>query len=149
MKFNPDEIVIMVKRHEGYKRFPYLCTSGALTVGCGRNLRDKGISEREAEMLLLNDLAEATQEVLRNIPFAKDLSRNRLNVLVMLTFNIGIGGALGFRKMLMALKNGDYDKAADELLASKWSKQVKGRADELALIMRTDKFPTDQFPGSQ
>ncbi len=95
-------------------------------------------------MMLLNDLAEATQQVLDKFPFAKNLSPNRQKVLVMLTFNIGIGGVLGFRKMLMALKDGDYDKAADEMLKSKWSAQVKGRAKELAAIMRTN-----QFPGSQ
>lgn len=145
MKFNPDDdIVKMVKRHEGYARFPYLCPAGALTISYGRNLRDKGISQKEAEMMLLNDLAEATQQVLDKFPFAKNLSPNRQKVLVMLTFNIGIGGVLGFRKMLMALKDGDYDKAADEMLKSKWSAQVKGRAKELAAIMRTN-----QFPGSQ
>lgn len=145
MKFNPDEnIIAMVKRHEGFRGRAYLDSVGVLTVGFGRNLRDKGISEKEAEMLLINDLKEATKQVIEKFPWAKDLSRNRLNVLVMLTFNIGIGGVLGFRKMLMALKDGDYDKAADEMLASKWSKQVKGRARELAEIMRTD-----QVAGSQ
>lgn len=134
----------MVKRHEGFRGRAYLDSVGVLTVGFGRNLRDKGISEKEAEMLLINDLKEATKQVIEKFPWAKDLSRNRLNVLVMLTFNIGIGGVLGFRKMLMALKDGDYDKAADEMLASKWSKQVKGRARELAEIMRTD-----QVAGSQ
>ena len=42
--------------------------------------------------------------------------------------------------MLKALEDGNYDKVADEMLDSKWAKQVKGRSIELAEMMREDKY---------
>ncbi|MBF0232286.1 MAG: lysozyme, partial [Desulfamplus sp.] len=41
---------------EGYRRHPYKCTAGKLTIGYGRNLDDVGISEQEAQYLLHRDI---------------------------------------------------------------------------------------------
>jgi hypothetical protein len=38
--------------HEGIRLKPYLCPSGKLTIGVCRNLEDRGITEKEAVMLL-------------------------------------------------------------------------------------------------
>ncbi len=37
---------------------PYHCPAGKLTIGTGQNLEDKGITEKEALMLLENDIQE-------------------------------------------------------------------------------------------
>jgi lysozyme len=139
-KFNPDVCVPMIKRNEGFRSHPYRCPSNALTIGYGRNLDAKGISEPEATHLLMNDLAEALQQTLDKIPCAKNLSENRRAVLVMMVFNMGVHGVLKFKKMLSALEKGDYLEAAEQMLSSKWASQVKHRANELAEIMITDKF---------
>ena len=34
--------------HEGLEQKVYRCTAGKLTIGVGRNLEDKGITEEEA-----------------------------------------------------------------------------------------------------
>jgi len=39
--------------------------------------------------------------------------------------------------MIAALKEDNYDKAADEMLDSLWAEQVGKRAKRLALMMRT------------
>lgn len=39
-------------KHEGLRLKPYRCPAGKLTIGIGRNLEDKGITEKEAVMLL-------------------------------------------------------------------------------------------------
>ena len=41
-------LMSMLKRHEGFRAFPYLDTVGKLTIGYGRNLSDVGISIEEA-----------------------------------------------------------------------------------------------------
>ena len=41
--------VEQIKKHEGYKQYPYYCTGGKLTIGYGRNLDENGINEEEAE----------------------------------------------------------------------------------------------------
>ena len=39
--------------------------------------------------------------------------------------------------MWSAIHRKDYDRAADEMLDSRWAKQVKSRATRLSDIMRT------------
>ena len=52
-------------------------------------------------------------------------------------FNMGLSRLMTFKKMLLALEKGLYQIAADEMLDSKWAKQVSRRAEFLAQIMRT------------
>jgi lysozyme len=40
--------------------------------------------------------------------------------------------------MLSAIHEQDYEEAAKQMLDSKWAKQVKGRANELASMMKSD-----------
>ena len=37
-----------IKKHEGLELKVYTCTAGRLTIGYGRNLEDRGITEEEA-----------------------------------------------------------------------------------------------------
>ena len=41
-----------------------------------------------------------------------------------------------FKRFWAALEDADYELAADEMVDSKWRKQVKQRAIELASMMR-------------
>jgi lysozyme len=52
-------------------------------------------------------------------------------------FNLGISRLLHFRRMLSALEQGDYQKAAVEMLDSKWARQVGKRATHLNHMMKT------------
>ena len=51
-------------------------------------------------------------------------------------FNLGINRLLGFKNTLAAIKAGDYEAAADGMLASMWAKQVGKRAHRLIKMMR-------------
>lgn len=129
-------MIEMIKRHEGFRRFPYRCTAGKLTIGYGRNLEDVGISEDEAEMLLLNDV-ERCWEQLSQFDWFHDLNEARQWALVDMLYNLGFSRFMGFKKMLAALERRDYESAAAEMLDSKWARQVGNRAIELAEIMRS------------
>lgn len=133
-------LVEMIKRHEGLRLNPYRCTSGKLTIGYGRNLEDKGISEKEALILLENDLNDVIASLYKYIPWFFKLDVVRQDVLTNMCFNLGIHGLLQFKKTLRAIQDGDYDKAADEMLDSKWAEQVKSRAMELSRMMRTGQY---------
>jgi len=128
-------------RHEGLHLKPYRDTVGRLTIGVGRNLDDVGITRDEAMILLDNDILRAQTAVIHALPWAVNLDQPRLDVLVNMTFNMGIGVVLGFAAFLGALERGDYEMAAREMLASKWATQVGNRAVELAEIMRTGVDP--------
>jgi lysozyme len=133
---NLDELKESIKKHEGLKLKPYLCTAGKTSIGWGRNLDDIGISTAEAMVMLDNDIGRAVAELNRTRPGWKDHDDTRQNVLVELVFNLGMPRLLGFKKMWAALDRKDYAAAADEMMNSKWAVQVKGRAKTLSDKMR-------------
>lgn len=126
----------MLVRHEGLRLKPYRDTVGKLTLGVGRNLDDKGISEAEAFFMLNNDITATVRELNHALPWWGDLAPTWQLVLANMAFNLGLSRLLGFRKMLAALEAGDYETAAAEMLDSKWARQVGRRAEELAAIVR-------------
>ena len=124
-----------LKRHEGVKYDLYLCTAGKQTIGVGRNLDDLGISEDEAMYLLDNDIKRVEKELEGKVSFISNLSENRKIVLINMAFNLGIYRLMQFKNVFSALESQDYQKAADEMLDSRWANQVGQRANELAEMM--------------
>ena len=135
-----NKLIEQVKRHEGFRSNPYKCTAGKATIGYGRNLDDVGIAEKEAEQLLFNDLYNAECQLIDRCPEFVFLDRVRRDVVVNMAFNIGVAGVLKFKNMLAAIELGDYVTAADEMLDSKWARQVGDRALELAEQMITGEY---------
>ena len=131
-----------IKRHEGIRLKPYQDTEGLLTIGIGRCLDRVGISEGEAELMLSNDLEDAVKAARFVIHNYEKLDEVRQEVVVNMAFNLGRNGLTEFRKMRMALGEEKYDLAAEEMLDSKWAKQVGARATELAQRMRTGTVET-------
>ena len=130
-------IMFDLREDEALRLFPYRCPAGFLTIGYGRNLEAKGISRSEADIMLRNDIVEAQISLQRTFPgIEARLSTNRYRVIVEMIFNLGLAGTLKFNKMWSAIGAGDFGEAAAEMLDSKWARQVKGRAVELAEIMR-------------
>lgn len=125
--------------HEGLRLKPYKCSMGYLTIGVGRNLETNGISKQEAMMLLDNDMERCKADVARNMPWSLDLDDMRKGVLVEMVFQLGIGRVMLFKKMISALREHNYEAAANEVLTSAWHKQTPKRCETLARIMREGK----------
>lgn len=122
---------------EGEKLFPYKCTAGKLTIGIGRNLVDRGITKKEAQFLLDNDITLCIEQLDANLNWWQNLDPVRQRVLVNMCFNLGIKGLMGFTNTLRAVREGRYDDAAEGMLKSKWAGQVGKRAVRLAQMMET------------
>ena len=131
-----DAIMADLQRDEGLRLKPYRDSVGKLTIGFGRNLDDVGITEREAEILLDNDIAKTVADLDRALPWWRDLPPFRQRGLINMAFNLGLPRLLTFKKMLTALEAGDGERAAIEALDSIWAGQVKGRADRIAYLYR-------------
>lgn len=121
---------------EALRLKPYKDTEGILTIGVGRNLIDRGISEDEALYLLSNDIKAVVADLDRCLSWWRQMSDNRQLVLANMCFNLGINRLLGFTNTLKFMALGQYDKAADGMLNSKWAGQVGNRAKRLADMMR-------------
>lgn len=131
-------ILEQLARDEGKRSRMYLDSEGVPTIGIGHNLRDRAISERAIQVIFEDDLAEIAAEVRARIPVYETLSEARRGVLLNMAFTLGVGGLLGFPKMFAALEARDWERAADEMLDSKWARQVGDRAQRLARQMRTN-----------
>jgi lysozyme len=123
---------------EGLRLKPYRDTVGKLTIGVGRNLDDRGITEVEARYLLVNDIKVAEEDLTRNAPWWRNLDEPRQGALLNMCLNLGWPRLSRFEKMLEALKAKDYDKAAAEALDSKWATQVGDRAKRIAKELKGD-----------
>ena len=129
--------------HEGKKLKPYTDTVGKVTIGVGRNLDDRGISDGECALMLSNDIDIVLRAYRNNFPKWKDFNETRQLVILDMLFNMGINRFLGFKKMIDALNAGDFAKASQEMLDSTWSKQVGSRAVRLSNMMRTGTLTDD------
>jgi len=101
---------------------------GLLTIGYGRNVMGRGLSQEEAEYLLKNDVSEVYEDLRTTYPWSSKLSHNRQVVMIDLRFNMGAAKLATFKNTLSAMEKGDYKEAAKHLLDSAYAKQVGRRA---------------------
>tara|TARA_R100001163_G_C5025462_1_gene167135 strand:+ start:62 stop:490 length:429 start_codon:yes stop_codon:yes gene_type:complete len=132
-----DRLIEQLKIHEGVRDKVYLDTEGIETIGVGRNLRDKGLSEDEINYLLMNDIDEFKSKVQDTWDWWDDLDDVRQRVVVDMAFNMGLGGLSKFKKTLGHIESGEYEEASEEMLNSRWAEQVGRRANTLSEMMRT------------
>lgn len=160
-----DEICIQrLCVNEGIKLKPYTCPAGHLTIGIGHNLDEnpltkeekeyighpvkQGINEDQAFFLCRNDLKKVRDDLDRELPWWRDLNKDRQFVMIDLCFNMGIGkkggkkGLLSFPKTLTSIATGSYDTASKQLLQSKYAKQVGDRALRNAYCLKYGEYLT-------
>ena len=119
------KLTASIQAHEGLRLQIYDDINGYATIGYGRNLSTKGISNDEATYLLGNDIRSAIGEaeaqpwwgVVKN-----DDVRSR--ALIEILFNVGLGSFNRFVKAVAALCAGDFPTAANQFRDSAWFKQV-------------------------
>lgn len=134
---NEAALIVSLKRHEDVRLTPYQDTKGKWTIGCGRNLTDRGITLAESDYLLANDIASVRADLARHCAWWLQLDDVRQRVIAEMAFNLGMQKLLTFKKCLGAVIIGNFTLAADEMLDSKWHTDVGQRAVTLAAMMRT------------
>jgi len=148
----------MLIRDEGLELKVYKDTLGIDTIGAGRNLRDRPLTVAQLQHLGLSDMQDlydngitlygaryilridvdiAERELITAHSCVEFLNAPRQMVCVNMAFNLGVPRLKLFINMWSAIHRKDYDRAAVEMLDSRWAKQVKGRATRLSDIMRT------------
>ena len=131
-----------IKKHEGFLDRVYVDILGKATIGYGHLLTEdddfeEGIVYDKSllENLFDKDFNRAVynaQLLLEGI----DVCDTAREVIIEMVFQLGIGGVFKFKKMFEALRNKDYNKAADEMLNSVWYRQTPSRCEELSNLMR-------------
>ena len=99
-----------------------------------------GITKNAAFYLLRNDIDRVTKECKKKIPFWEQLDDERKYALLDMTFQLGIGGVLKFKKMLAAMGVGNWKEAAAQCWDSKYAQQTPNRAKRIAKTIEYGRF---------
>lgn len=112
---------------------------GKLTIGYGRNLEERGISDREAEAMLRADVEHAAHyaQQLVSVGAWAAMGEVRREVLTQMVFQLGFHGARKFGRMLAAIERGQYVEASMEMIDSAWYDQATRRVTTMAERMRS------------
>lgn len=133
---NAADLVKQLRIDEGVRKFVYTCTAGKQTIGVGRNLEDVGLSDDEIDYLLQNDIKRVCADLDRSIPWWRQMTDRRQQAVANLAFNLGITGLMTFKRTLACMRSGDYARAAENVLKSKYATQVGKRAQRVAQMIR-------------
>jgi lysozyme len=136
------ELLADLKRDEGCRFNAYpdpISGSAPWTIGFGHASAavHPGLvwSMAECEAALIADILEAQRQLDARLAWWRTLDSVRRDALTNLAFNLGVEKLLTFTTTLAALKAGDWRRAADALLRSRYAVQVKGRAGRLAQML--------------
>lgn len=126
-------LIEKIKNSEGFRPRPYKCSRGVWTFGHGLTY----ITEEESEQLVKNRIESLTFQI-DNLLRSEEISLDdtRKEVLIEMAYQLGVKGLSKFYKMLKALRDMDYDTAADEMLNSLWARQTPQRCKRLSEVMR-------------
>jgi GH24 family phage-related lysozyme (muramidase) len=110
-----------ISQHEGLKLFPYRIAPGRpLHIGYGRNLTAGGISEAEADMMRQRDIREAVQDLKSIFPAWQDIPVDIKVVLVEMRYQLGATGFRGFKNLIEAVQQQNWQRMVFEMYESNW-----------------------------
>jgi lysozyme len=142
------KLIDLISDHEGVKLKVYDDYTGKElkagdvlvghpTIGIGRNVAKDGlgISQEEAEFMLMNDISRVKEEI-KNFPI-EHLNEVRTAIIIDMAFNMGITrfNPTMWKKTFQAIVNEDWQKATTEMLDSNWARQTKRRSAKLSQMM--------------
>jgi len=137
-------IAVRIKVHEGFRDTVYLDHLGNRTIGYGHLVTkdekwEDGVqySKEELEELFMEDFREAVALMeLFCREHELDVPESVKGILIEMMFQLGPVRVSKFKKMIAALKEKHYEKAADEMIDSRWHQQTPERCEGLAKVMR-------------
>ena len=131
---------------EGCMYSVYLDHLGLKTVGIGHLCRGSDpesklevgapISEERVMELFDQDMSWTFRDCIRLLPEFNDLPDEVRLIVANMMFNLGSKRLSGFSRLLAAIEREDWNSAADEMVDSKWHRQVPERSGRLIERMR-------------
>lgn len=152
----------LIKRHEGFRARLYCdrcgealirettgwfcgCAAlgnvpGNITIGYGTNLSSAGVNALEGGELLYAR-ASAVADELAVFPWLDQLDPVRYTAILDMAYTMGVPRFTGFHDAIAAMAARLYNDAADAILDSAWHGEAKTRCEEIAMMVRTGKWP--------
>ena len=138
-----EQIKNRIKKHEGFRNKVYKDTLNKRTIGYGHLCVEdwwedgKEYTEAELERVFDKDF-ETAKNSASNLYKDCSIEDEAKGIIIEMVFQLGPTGVSKFKKMWVALKNNppNYKEAAVQMHDSRWAKQTKNRAEELANEMK-------------
>lgn len=89
------------------------------------------VSETRIKECFEKDIENVFEDLDRNTPWWRDLPDDLTLVMANMSFNLGVTRLLKFKNFLAAMEGNNWDRAAVEMIDSRWAKQVGPRAIRL------------------
>lgn len=148
------DLISFIAAYEGFSAVPYRCPAGKWTIGFGHNMEahgvpahlvkaifdGKGITRKDAEQLLVIEVAQCISAARNIVPDFDKLGRPRQFVVVDMIYNLGPAGFRKFTRTITAIVAGRFIDAAKHMQQSKWFGQVGLRSKRNVRIMREGKL---------
>ena len=138
---NIDKLRDTLKIDEGVKYEIYNDHLGYPTFGIGHLVVESDeehgkpvgtpVSEDRVNSVFEKDVAIMIDEAKKIFPNLDELPEEAQQVIVNMTFNMGSPRLSKFKKFIAGVNAGDWNKAAIEMMDSRWAKQVGARAERL------------------
>ena len=146
----PPNLIEQIKedlvRHEGYVTEIYLCSENYPTFGIGHMVTETDmeytwpvgtpVTDERILQVFHDDCQIAVEDAEKLVDNLYDHPDDVIRVLVNMVFNLGRPRLSKFKNMLAAVEAKDYVKSAEEMIDSKWYRQVGRRSEELVEIMK-------------
>jgi lysozyme len=136
-------------KHEGYVGEIYLCSEGYPTFGIGHMVTETDIehtwpvgtpvTDDRILDVFEEDCKEAYTDACALFLNFESLPLDAQRVVVNMAFNLGRNRLGQFKNMIKYVNEGNYLMAANEMIDSKWYRQVGRRSKELVDIMKDAK----------
>ena len=139
-----------ISADEGKVLHAYLCSEHHKTVGIGHKVLetdaenslyiygagddvadDQSISEGRCYELFQEDVQVAIGGCERIYGNWEELPQEAQHILVNMCFQLGLGGLSKFKNFKVAIEDYQWQRAAEEMLDSRWAKQTPERAERL------------------
>ena len=125
-----------IKESEGFRSSVYKDTLGIDTIGYGFAIKDLHLTRDDCDRILERKVAELKIRVHNKFPFIITLPESVQDVIIECCYQLGVTGFSKFKKTLAYLEKHEFEKAAVEMLDSKWAKQTPNRAKKLSDIVK-------------
>ena len=126
-----------IKESEGFVSHVYNDSLGIPTIGYGFAIKDLILDEDIAEEILLRKVINLTQRVDRKFDWFNTAPDVIKEVVVEMSYQLGLGGFSRFKKTISYLEKDNYLEASKEMLDSKWAKQTPNRAKKLSETVKS------------
>ena len=137
-----EEVKQRIKEHEGFRDTVYSDSLGYATIGYGHLVLPtdnfvEGVtySKEQLEVLFDKDFQIAFNSA-NELVDGLDLNHIAKGVIIEMCFQLGKPRVMKFKKMWEALRNNDFEEAANQMIDSAWHKQTTSRCESLAATMR-------------